>query len=67
MYLAFLKNEHNLYEILVKSRTEKDNHERVIFYEYEKNELLDYKLFFFVVPVIANDNKKVLFFLTQSA
>ena len=62
MYLAFLKNEHNLYEILVKSRTEKDNHERVIFYEYEKNELLDYKLFFFVVPVIANDNKKVLFF-----
>ena len=62
MYLAFLKNEHNLYEILVKSRKEKeDNHERVIFYEYEKNEL-DNKLIFFVVPVIANDNEKVLFF-----
>ena len=62
MYLACLKNEHNLYEILVKSRKEKvDNHERIIFYEYEKNELDD-KLIFFVVPVIEQDNEKVLFF-----
>ena len=62
MYLACLKNEHNLYEILVKSRKEKvDNHERIIFYEYEKNEL-DNKLIFFVVPVIEQDNEKVLFF-----
>ena len=62
MYLACLKNEHNLYELIAQSRkTKVDYHERIIFYEYEKNEL-DNKLIFFVVPVIEQENEKVLFF-----
>ena len=62
MYLACLKNEHNLYEIISYSHQEKkDYKDRIILYEYDKNEL-DNKLIFFVVPVIEQDNEKVLFF-----
>ena len=62
MYLACLKNEHNLYEIISFSHKEKkDYKDRIIFYEYEKNEL-DNKLIFFVVPVIEQENESVLFF-----
>ena len=62
MYLACLKNEHNLYEIISMSHKEKkDLKDRIIFYEYE-NGVLDNKLIFFVVPVFAEDNEKVVFF-----
>ena len=62
MYLACLKNEHNLYEIISMSHKEKkDLKDRIIFYEYE-NGALDNKLIFFVVPVFAEDNEKVVFF-----
>ena len=62
MYLACLKNDHNLYEIISESHKRKrDLKDRIIFYEYENNEL-DNKLIFFVVPVIENDNENVLFF-----
>ena len=62
MYLACLKEEHNLYEIISQSHKEKKQlKDRIIFYEYDKNEL-DNKLIFFVVPVIEDDNENVLFF-----
>ena len=62
LYLACLKSEHNLYEIISEShKRKKDLKDRIIFYEYEKNEL-DNKLIFFVVPTIENDNEKALFF-----
>ena len=62
MYLACLKNEHNLYEIISEShKRKKDLKDRIIFYEYENKEL-DNKLIFFVVPVIEDDNENVLFF-----
>ena len=62
MYLACLKEEHNLYEIISQSHKEKKQlKDRIIFYEYDKNEL-DNKLIFFVVPVIEDENENVLFF-----
>ena len=62
MYLACLKNEHNLYEIISEShKRKKELKDRIIFYEFENKEL-DNKLIFFVVPVIENDNENVLFF-----
>jgi ubiquitin carboxyl-terminal hydrolase 4/11/15 len=52
MYLACLKDEQNLYELIKYSHEQKnDLHDRIIFYEYEKKEL-DNKLLFFVVPII---------------
>ena len=52
MYLACLKDEHNLYELISYSHQKKEDfHDRIIFYEYEKNEL-DNKLLFFVVPMV---------------
>ena len=52
MYLACLKDEHNLYEVISESHKRKDEtKDRIIFYEFEKNEL-DNKLLFFVVPMV---------------
>ena len=52
MYLANLKDEHNLYELIKQCHDQKKEfHDRIIFYEYEKNEL-DNKLIFFVVPIV---------------
>ena len=52
MYLACLKDQHNLYKLIKQCHEEKkDLHDRIIFYEYEKNEL-DNRLLFFVVPVV---------------
>ena len=52
MYLACLKDEHNLYELISFSHKRKEDfHDKIIFYEYEKNEL-DNKLLFFVVPIV---------------
>ena len=52
MYLACLKDEHNLYELINLSHKKKDDlKDRIIFYEFEKNEL-DNKLLFFVVPMV---------------
>ena len=53
MYLACLKDEHNLYEIIStgqKRKSEPQN--KIIFYEYEKNQLDNNKLLFFVVPMV---------------
>ena len=62
MYLACLKNEHNLYELISQSHKEKkDLKDRIIFYEFDNDELNN-KLIFFVVPVIEDDNENVLFF-----
>ena len=62
MYLACLKYEDNLYEIISESHKRKrDLKDRIIFYEYEKNEL-DNKLIFYIVPVLENNNEHVLFF-----
>ena len=62
MYLACLKNEHNLHQIISESHQKKrELKDRIIFYEFENNEL-DNKLIFYVVPVIENDNENVLFF-----
>ena len=62
MYLACLKNEHNLYELISQSHKEKkDLKDRIIFYEFDNDELSN-KLIFFVVPVIEDDNENVLFF-----
>ena len=62
MYLACLKDNHNLYELIETShKRKKDPKDRIIFYEFEKNEL-DNKLIYFVVPVVENNNEKVLFF-----
>ena len=45
MYLACLKNEHNLYELISQSHKEKrDLKDRIIFYEFENNELDNKKL-----------------------
>jgi ubiquitin carboxyl-terminal hydrolase 4/11/15 len=52
MYLAYLKDQQNLYSIIKQCHEEKnDLHDRIIFYEYEKKEL-DNKLLFFVVPIV---------------
>ena len=52
MYLACLKDEHNLYELINIGQKKKfEVHNRIIFYEYEKNQL-DNKLLFFVVPIV---------------
>ena len=52
MYLACLKDDHNLYELISQSHLRKsETKDRIIFYEYEKNELND-KLLFFVIPVV---------------
>ena len=62
MYLACLKEEHNLYEIISQSHKEKKQlKDRIIFFFFYKNEL-DNKLIFFVVPVIEDENENVLFF-----
>ena len=62
MYLACLKNEHNLYELISQSHKEKKElKDRIIFYEFDNDELNN-KLIFFVVPVIEDDNENVLFF-----
>ena len=62
MYLACLKNEHNLYELISQSHKEKkDLKDRIIFYEFDNDELNN-KLIFFVVPVVEDDNENVLFF-----
>ena len=52
MYLASLKDEHNLYQLISSSHKLKGElNDRIIFYEYEKAELDD-KLLFFVIPVV---------------
>ena len=52
MYLACLKDEHNLYELIESGQNRKSEpHNKIIFYEYNKNEL-DGKLLFFVVPLV---------------
>ena len=52
MYLACLKDEHNLYQLIESGQNRKSEpHNKIIFYEYNKNEL-DGKLLFFVVPVV---------------
>jgi len=73
MYLASLKEDNNLYKIIKRSHEKKkDLQDRIIFYEYEKNEL-DNKLLFFVVPRLIiqctdeasgmiKENEKYLFF-----
>ena len=52
MYLASLKDDHNLYQLISSSHKLKGElNDRIIFYEYEKDELDD-KLLFFVIPVV---------------
>ena len=52
MYLACLKDEHNLYDLIYSGQKKKfELKNRIIFYEYEKNQL-DNKLLFFVVPIV---------------
>ena len=51
MYLANLQENHNLYELIKQCHDlKKEFKDRIIFYEYEKNEL-DNRLIFFVVPI----------------
>ena len=73
MYLTCLKDQHNLYELIDSSINKKfEPHNRIIFYEYDKNELDD-KLLFFVVPIVfykktdeatgsSKDEEKLLFY-----
>ena len=52
MYLANLQESHNLYELIKQCHDlKKEFKDRIIFYEYEKNEL-DNRLIFFVVPIV---------------
>ena len=52
MYLANLQENHNLYELIKQCHDlKKEFKDRIIFYEYEKNEL-DNRLIFFVVPIV---------------
>ena len=56
-YLALLKDDQNLYKIIKLSHdSEKELNDRIIFYEYEKNELNN-KLLFFVVPMVKITSK----------
>ena len=62
MYLACLKDNHNIYELIdssYKNKNVKSN--KIIFYEYEKNEL-DNKLIYYVIPVVENNTDDILFF-----
>ena len=53
MYLACLKDEHNLYEIINSGQKQKSEPQnKIIFYEYERNQLDNNKLLFFVVPMV---------------
>ena len=61
MYLACLKDNHNIYELINSSYKDKIKSNKIIFYEYEKNEL-DNKLIYYIIPVVENNTNNILFF-----